>query len=159
TLVQVAQRTGADIVVCACDVFSHHDRPASGEEARNRWIPLGPALGAGLFRNCFGDTNALVRRDAYERIGGYREDWGFTLEDWDFHARAAFAGLHVEVVPEPLYWYRSIEGTQVVSGNHAANLSRVLATYIANTDPSGHDALRRAHEVVAMRDQGAPTKA
>jgi glycosyltransferase involved in cell wall biosynthesis len=153
TLVNVAQRTDADIVVCPCDVFSHHDEPAGDETPRNRWIPLGPALPAGLFRNCFGDLNALVRRSAFVRVGGCNEEYGVGFEDWEFYARAAFAGLRFEVVPEPLFWYRSRPGTMVHTVDRSASQGSVLRTYLANTDVSLHGLLRTAQE--AFADGGA----
>lgn len=38
---------------------------------------------AGAFKNCFGDANAFVRRAAFERVGGYTEDFGVGFEDWE----------------------------------------------------------------------------
>lgn len=38
---------------------------------------------AGAFKNCFGDANAFVRREAFERVGGYTEDYGVGFEDWE----------------------------------------------------------------------------
>jgi glycosyltransferase involved in cell wall biosynthesis len=156
TFVAVTQRTGADIVVCPCDVFSHDDEPAAEEVPQNRWIPLGPALLAGLLRNCFGDLNGLVRRSAYEAIGGYAEDRGFGYPDWEFYARAAFAGLRFEVVPEPLYWYRSRSSTMVHTSDRRANLERVLRTYLENTGPELHELFRAAQQAFTSTDGQSP---
>jgi GT2 family glycosyltransferase len=128
TLVEVMRRTGADFVGSACDVFSHRDEPGDDEPPR-RWIPLGPALAASVFRNCFGDVHALARRDAFVCIGGFAEDPENGFEDWEFFARAVLAGMELEVVPEPLFWYRSLPGTMVQTVDPAASHRRVLLTY------------------------------
>jgi glycosyltransferase involved in cell wall biosynthesis len=49
---------------------------------------------------------ALVRKDAFERVGGYDESLVGGLEDWDLWLRCAAAGLWGGTVPEYLDWYR-----------------------------------------------------
>ena len=65
-----------------------------------------PSSQVGVFRNCFGDANALVRRTTFEALGGFTEDSGVGHEDWELWVRAVLRGYHILVVPEPLYWYR-----------------------------------------------------
>ncbi len=161
TLVDVSSRTGADIVTSACDVFSHFDAP-SGDEPPRRWIPLGPALAAGVFRNCFGDTNSLVRRDSFCRVNGYERDPSVGFPDWEFYARAVLAGLEVEVVPEPLYWYRSLPGTMVDTADRTLGHQSVLRTYETNGDPELNELVVAAEQCLRssrtpLPDQGAPT--
>ena len=126
----------------ASDVFSHRDRPTDDERPDRQVLPLGAALGVGLFGNCFGGANALVRREAFDRIGGFTEDWGVGFEDWEFYARVAFAGLRLEVVAEPLYWYRSLETGMARTTNLTANLQRALRPYLEHTTPQLHGLLR-----------------
>lgn len=105
TLVRVALHTGADILTPLMDVFEGTEPPQPGS-AKHRWLWLGAAPAVGVFRNCFGDANALVRRATFERLGGFTEDHGVGHEDWEFFARAVLAGARLEVVPEALFWYR-----------------------------------------------------
>ncbi|MDD2677405.1 MAG: hypothetical protein PHP75_08085, partial [Methylacidiphilaceae bacterium] len=64
----------------------------------------GPFLPVGLSRNCFGDTNALIRREVFAALGGFSEE--ACVEDWDLFIRACLAGFHLEAIPLPLYFYR-----------------------------------------------------
>ena len=105
-LVSVQQRTGADVVTCFCDVFEHDADLSSAGPARLRFTPMGSDVALGLVNNCFGDANALWSREAFERLGGFTEDWGITHEDWELFCRAALEGLKLVCVPEPLFWYR-----------------------------------------------------
>jgi glycosyltransferase involved in cell wall biosynthesis/GT2 family glycosyltransferase len=151
TLVQVAEETGADIVTSAGDVFSHHDPPADDDTPVARELPLGAALGVGLYGNCFGSANALVRRSAFDRLGGFTEDWGVAFEDWELFANAAFAGLKQEVVAEPLFWHRRLPGGMADTTNRTANLQRALRAYLAHSSPELHGLLRIGQATIASQ--------
>ncbi len=32
------------------------------------WLPLGPDLNIASFSNCFGDANALIRKEVFEKL-------------------------------------------------------------------------------------------
>lgn len=51
-------------------------------------------------------ATALVRREAFERVGGYQSDMTAGYEDWDFWHALSAAGYIGRVVPEPLFEYR-----------------------------------------------------
>lgn len=106
TFVRAALASGADVLTTVSDVFSSDVGPADGAPSERLWIPLGGAPGAGIYRNSYGDANALVRRALFERLGGFTEDYGIANEDWEFFARAVISGARFYVVPEPLFWYR-----------------------------------------------------
>jgi glycosyltransferase involved in cell wall biosynthesis/GT2 family glycosyltransferase len=111
---RAAQRSGADILTTVSDVFGDSD--AGGQpppSSRELWIPLGNAVGLGVFRNVFGDANALIRRSLFEQLGGFTEDYGVGHEDWEFFARAMLAGADLQLIPEPLFWYR-VNGTSML---------------------------------------------
>jgi len=107
-LVAAARYSGAAILTSAFAIFEGPDPPKMDTYTQPVTVVpfLGGALALGLFENCFGDAQALVRRDVLEALGGFREDFGVGHEDWELFARAALAGHEVLALPEPLFWYR-----------------------------------------------------
>jgi glycosyltransferase involved in cell wall biosynthesis len=103
--VQVAQHSGADVLTCFADTFlgAHPDDPQATIE---RETPVGDCLATGIVKNVFGDANALVRRDVFEALGGFTEDYGTGTQDHELFLGAVVNGYTLYVVPEPLYWYR-----------------------------------------------------
>ncbi|STV64754.1 glycosyl transferase [Klebsiella pneumoniae subsp. pneumoniae] len=67
------------------------------------WLPLGPDLNIASFSNCFGDANALIRKEVFEKVGGFTEDYGLGHEDWEFFAKISLQGYKLQIVPEPLF--------------------------------------------------------
>jgi GT2 family glycosyltransferase/glycosyltransferase involved in cell wall biosynthesis len=128
TFVRAAVGGGADILTCFLDVFQG-DAPTDRTRV-HVWPFLGGALAPGLLRNVFGDANALVRRDALARLGGFTEEFGVGCEDWEFFARATLEGLRVEVVPEPLVHYRQSPQGMLHSTSQRANRMRALRPYL-----------------------------
>jgi glycosyltransferase involved in cell wall biosynthesis/GT2 family glycosyltransferase len=105
--VQVAQRVGADIVTSAVSFFFGSSNGASEERLENsRRVFLGGDVATGAFVNCFGSTNALVRRDAFDAIGGFSDEAVSTIDDWEFFSKAALMGLSIETMPEVFVWQR-----------------------------------------------------
>jgi len=51
-------------------------------------------------------TNSMIRKSVFTRVGGYDESIRHGYEDWDFWLRCANAGLWGNTVPEYLHWYR-----------------------------------------------------
>lgn len=58
--------------------------------------------------NSFGDANFVIRSSAFDRIGGFTEDRDLSYEDWEFLARAQLIGFEVGIVPESLFWKRTL---------------------------------------------------
>ena len=133
TFMKAARRTGADILTCCLDTFTGAEAPHGRLTPRSRWIFVGDDAATGAIRNCFGDTNSLMRREVFLKIGGFHEDWGVGHEDWEFFAKAVLAGYKLEVVPEALAWYRLNATEQTVNRktpihrNHMANIRPYLA--------------------------------
>lgn len=145
--VRAAVHSGADLVTCVNHKW--HERaepptdaasggagwPADERVASEHFLPVGPCAELGAHANCFGDAHMLVRRAAFGALGGYSTDFGLGLEDWELYARAALraharagsgarvgaprAPLHHLVLPEPLYWYRSVAGGGMLARQHA----------------------------------------
>lgn len=103
-----AQRaTNADIVTSRFAFFNETDdiEPAFTIPER-LGVPLTPDLAVGVFSNCFGDANMLVRRTAFEKIGGFTEDYGVGHEDWEFFAKARMLGVQHCLSNRVLFYYR-----------------------------------------------------
>ncbi len=142
TLVAVAQRTGADIVSCLMDVFEGAQSPMHGGTVKHRWLFLGGSPEVGMLRNCFGDANSLISAKAFKVVGGFTEDYGVGHEDWELLARAALMGMHFEIVPEALFWYRVSAAGMLRSTTQYPNYARSLRPYLAVTPKPLRDVLR-----------------
>ena len=72
------------------------------------------------------DAQAMVRRDTYERHGGYREDDDFAYgwEDWELWLRLAEAGEHGVHVPQMLGRYRTQASSMITITNLVADEMR-----------------------------------
>lgn len=144
TFVRCAETSGADILTCFADTFQSDTFPTD-EDVENRVTPLGADESLGLFVNCFGDTNALVRRESFERINGFTEDYAVGREDHEFFARAVLSGLKLMVVPEALYWYRAdSQRLSLVNRFRPEGSLRVLRPYLEFTPPELHNVVRLA---------------
>jgi glycosyltransferase involved in cell wall biosynthesis/GT2 family glycosyltransferase len=105
--VQVAERLDADIVTSALSFYIGSSDPQSDERLEHSRRPfLGGDVATGAFTNCFGSSNALMRRDAFDAVGGFSAEAVSTLDDWEFLAKAAMLGLRIETMPEVCIWYR-----------------------------------------------------
>ncbi|MDP3921247.1 MAG: glycosyltransferase [Candidatus Omnitrophota bacterium] len=117
SLVRIAEATNAAVVTCAHDRFEEDN---GKDLPPMRWLPLGGDPVSGMFRNCYGDAQALVRRDVFYELGGFSEDFGCCHEDWEFFQRVAIKGFRFEVTPESLYDYRvSGEGNLDTNADHS----------------------------------------
>jgi GT2 family glycosyltransferase len=97
----------ADILTSAISFFLGSSDGSSENRLEHSRRPfLGGDLATGAFVNCFGSTNALVRRDAFEAVGGFSDEAVSTLDDWEFLSKAALRGLRVETMPEVFVWQR-----------------------------------------------------
>ncbi len=104
---QVAQRVDADILTSAISFFLGSSSGSSDNILEHSRRPfLGGDAATGAFVNCFGSTNALVRRDAFEKIGGFSDEAVSTLDDWELFSKAALMGLRIETMPEVYVWHR-----------------------------------------------------
>jgi glycosyltransferase involved in cell wall biosynthesis/GT2 family glycosyltransferase len=105
--VQVAQRVDADIVTSAISFFFGSSNGTTEERLEHsRRVFLGGDIATGAFVNCFGSSNALVRRAAFDKVGGFSNQAVSTIDDWEFMAKAALMGLSIETMPEVFLWQR-----------------------------------------------------
>ena len=69
------------------------------------WKPERCDLPSLLARNAVNGA-ALVRRNAFEAVGGYDESMREGCEDWDFWLRLVEQGFDGTIIPEVLFHYR-----------------------------------------------------
>jgi glycosyltransferase involved in cell wall biosynthesis/GT2 family glycosyltransferase len=95
-----------------------------------RYMPVGPDLVCGLVHpDVLGASMILVRRTAFEAVGGYRTVRGVAHEDWELQIRLVMAGFRVDVLPEYLLYFRKTEaGLSRTSSGYEAKL-RLIETY------------------------------
>jgi glycosyltransferase involved in cell wall biosynthesis len=102
----LAHAGGADIVYPFCRVEGRDDFYV----VNKLWCERS------LFLQPFIPITALVRRDLFVMLGGYRN---VPLEDYDFYKRAALHGARFVCVPEVLWSYRFL-GQNTFQGAKAA---------------------------------------
>jgi glycosyltransferase involved in cell wall biosynthesis len=127
--VRAALTSGSDILTCCAEIIRGTELHHPDRRPYGRWLYLGDSLAVSVFYNCFGDTNALVRRSAFLALGGFTEDYGYNHEDKELYTRAILEGYHLEVVPEALYWYREHTSGINLSSSRYLNVMRGLRPY------------------------------
>jgi glycosyltransferase involved in cell wall biosynthesis/GT2 family glycosyltransferase len=153
TLIQIAQRVNADIVTSAISFFiGSPNSPAEHRLEHSRRPFLGADIATGAFVNCFGSPNALVKRKAFEILGGFSDDAVTTLDDWEFFSKAALKGLRIETTPEVLLWHREDQDQESLV-HSLMNAARSVRPY---TEPGSEptDGVRQALFKVMKFGQG-----
>ena len=94
-----------DALVCVAADYSVID--GAGETVRDQPVPLDDLTTRGLLlsHNPYGHGSVVMRRSAYERVGGYRTD-DEPAEDYAMWLRLAEVGSFAGV-PSPLYRHRT----------------------------------------------------
>lgn len=131
TFVEIAERTGADILTCFSEVFTGNNAPDLDNKPDTRITQVGDSVAYGVIANGFGDGNAFIKRDSYLDLGGNSEDYGVGKDDQEFYARAVLNGYKLYHIPEALYWYR--HSTVRLRHKHYRQHSgdfRVMQTYL-----------------------------
>lgn len=151
TLVRAIEHSRADVATCFLDVFEGARPTARAGRGTFRWTFVGACRAIGTMQNCFGDTNCLVRRDAFMKVGGFTEDFGVGFEDWELLARLVLNGCTLTTVPEALVWYRQtgqgVNSTTALERNHM----RALRPYLERLDPEHRNLLLLAKRAMLER--------
>ena len=106
-LVRAARFSGADCVPAASIRFFGDGDPRTDPDSHGTPIRfLGAARAWSRFRNVVGDACALVRRSAFDAVGGFTEAYGVALEDLELFNRLMLNGCRIEPLPDPAYYYR-----------------------------------------------------
>ena len=95
---------------------------------------LGSCAEIGAFMNCFGDTNFIIKRDVFEKVGGFLPQRVVT-EDWQILTRLVLQGYSIDVIPEALFWYRVLPQSNVSFGSEYYKQQLILETYCRDLPP------------------------
>ena len=171
TLLDAAEHAGVDALVPFHRSFLGDDPPDEDTQVRRWFLPLGPALAPSLIFPEAGGAMILVDRDAYFAVGGFPSGRNVD-EDWELMLTLVERGYDVDVLPEPLLWYRDQEESRSRADNRfERTLSRVrlfermlpielrdlaalaLAKLAGAADSEGLRRLDRVRQVLDRREQ------
>jgi len=125
TFARAAAHSGADALSCILMEFEGSASPPSSNEPCRFVIPLGPALAAGLLYPEFGGTLYMLNRQCYFAVGGFAPE-RHVDEDWELLLNVVRNGFDLQVIPEPLVWYRKQPESRSRADNRfARNRSRL----------------------------------
>ena len=91
--------------------------------------PIGSSMVAGILMNVFGGAGIIIRRDVFNKIGGFTEERDLTGEDYELLAKLNLAGFKVDVIPEYLYYYRVTPNSMIRTTDRYSNTLRALRAY------------------------------
>lgn len=129
TFVRAMDASGADICTAFQKIFHEQFIPPDEKYGFIQYFPPGGSLDLGFIHDSFGDANAMIRRNVFDKIGFQIEDYGYTAQDWEFYTRATLAGLKLRIIPEPLYWYRSSSQGMYRTSHWYDNRQPILAAF------------------------------
>ncbi len=137
--------------------------PTTGEVTARilyTYLPLGNCPELGLFINCFGDANFIIRREVFQALGGFDTSQPhyryITGEDHAFLARLTLAGYKLDVLPEHLFFYRYSSTSLFRSTSHYQNLARVHEVYKEGLSRAGLESFLPSFYGVYLRSLGNP---
>jgi len=103
-----------------CDLYSFDDGSADPFGSLvHSWAFVGGCLEASVFGNCLGDANLMIRREAFEGVGGFRPAADEASADRALLTRLLRSGLTMDATDECLFAYR----------RRAASMSRTADSY------------------------------
>jgi glycosyltransferase involved in cell wall biosynthesis len=123
------ETSGADICTCFSRLLFDDDSRLDERHGKIWYTGPGGSMDLAFLFDTWGDANAMFRRSVFERIGYLVEDYGFIAHDWEIFTRAAFEGLKVRMIPEPLYWYRSNTGSMYRSSHWYDTRQPIVALF------------------------------
>jgi glycosyltransferase involved in cell wall biosynthesis len=155
-LVKAALLTNANVLTALSLQFQFGNRPSNKGDGKPGYFPIGGCAELGAFENCFGKGAILVDRKSFERGGGFQAGCNAAIADWLFLATSVLTGLRLEVVPEPLFWYRVRQPVELNRSTSVADHRRILDAYsgyeirlfrhivenMLDVDRANHEALR-----------------
>ena len=148
--VNAAIRLQSDIVT-SVQFGIGQDQEVVSRDQTELVLYVGDARAYGAFKNCFGDMNCLIRRDAFFAMGALNETYGFGHEDWELFSRAVLSGFNLSLVPKPLVWYRR-------DPNKYVRLKHVLPGFLLNNIKPYCDSVPPDLKIIYLFAQGQDRK-
>lgn len=106
-----------------------------GDKKGELYTPGGGSIKEFLFCNAANMGSLLFRKECWEQVGGYDEKMKWGYEDWEFYIRVCQLGWMMQVLQEPLFWYRQ----------HAVSMRTVA---INNYDTQNKKYIYHKHEAL-----------
>ncbi|WP_345006038.1 glycosyltransferase family A protein [Snuella lapsa] len=116
--------THSDVAVVGCYHYLVSDR-----KIKHVVRPKGGTITNFLTKN-EGLGNALFRRSCWEQVGGYDAHMTTGYEDWEFWIAILAKGWRMEIIKEPLFYYRIKENSRNMKATNFHDLE--LKSYIFN---------------------------
>jgi len=131
TFARAARAGTAGLIVASYDVFEGIASPCE-QNRQERFLPTGSALAYAVIHNTLGDTTSLISRASFERVQGFREDYGLGHEDFELFLRLALSGESVACISDAPFWYRRAKDKSSVQQgtNPSANRMRSLRPFM-----------------------------
>lgn len=123
------QISEADCVTCHMAKF-RIDEESGERKSLDTYTPLGACVEAGPYCDPFGDANFIIRKDVFEKLGGFRHVPNTASEDWEFLAKLCLEGYKLEVVPLPLFNYREHGESNMRQTPYYDTRMRVIQPYM-----------------------------
>jgi glycosyltransferase involved in cell wall biosynthesis len=126
------RRSGDDCLTSYFHLFKGEGwQPSYAHDGHYYYTPAGGSPLLGVISNPFGGACFIVRRSAFDRVGGFTTDVSKFVgsEDCEFLLRLALASMALDVLPEFLLYYRTRENSMFRTNNLYENKLRVLRVY------------------------------
>ncbi len=127
-MVSAMELSAMDCLTCHNEVFVGKGMPNSMSTNKEVFSPVGPAVDVGIFENCYGDANFIIKKSVFDKIGGFTTE-RLSYEDWQFLVKIALKGYKQDVIPKVLYMYRVTNDSMVHTANMYKSHIRILDTY------------------------------
>ncbi len=134
-MVRAIGLSGADCLTCYFLAFETDEPPRGLEDLSYLYRPLGGGTAFSILDNTFGDANFIVRRSAFEAVGGFTTQRDASFEDWELLFKLYHAGYDTDVIPQELFWYRHLESSFSRITHHYANHQRVMNCALGDSSP------------------------
>lgn len=119
-----------------CDLYSFDDGIADPFGSLvHTWAFVGGCLEASVFGNCLGDSNLMIRREAFERVGGFRSAADEASADRALLTRLLRSGMTMDATDECLFAYRRRAGSMSRTADSYDRGRAVMEALTEGLDP------------------------
>lgn len=97
-----------DICSGFADVFEHSElQDNTNPPVQYTSYAIGNDFATNILANFFGKGTFIIRRGAFDDVGGYEVDeLPVPMVDYRFYIKASLAGLNISTIPDGVYYYR-----------------------------------------------------